>query len=247
MILAVDVGNSRMKWLLGDGSGRTPVHAERWRDADIGRLLDERWGALEAPDRIVVANVAGPVIARALRDWARSHWGLEPWFVETTPVLAGLRNGYRDHRQLGVDRWLGAVAAWQRVRGAACVVDCGTATTINVIAADGEYRGGLIAPGVNLMQRALAGNTAQLPLPDAAAPQWPARSTGEAIITGSLNAAAGGIERALARLVAEAGQALPCLVTGGEAALLLSQLPAGVEHVPDLVLQGVLVAAGHRT
>jgi type III pantothenate kinase len=243
MILALDIGNSRLKWTRVERDGQRRHGAIAWRDGGIAAAFDAIDGGT-APQRIVGACVAGAECTAAVGARAHARWSLPIEWLAVSAAAHGVRNGYRDPGELGVDRWLGVIAAWQQARGAACVIDCGTATTVNVIGADGEFRGGLIAPGVNLMQRALASHTAQLFSPGAIAAEWPARSTADAIRVGTLNAACGGIERALARLRAEAGVEPRCFITGGEAPLLASQLAVPCEHVPDLVLRGVLIAAG---
>jgi type III pantothenate kinase len=156
----------------------------------------------------------------------------------------GLVNGYRDPAQLGVDRWLGALAAWCRIAGPVCTIDCGTAMTVNVVSEHGEFLGGTISAGLGLMHEALAGRTAALTLPLAGPTAWPATDTDTAIRTGCLEAAAGLAERALGRLQRlSAGEAV-ALVTGGDAPLLMPLLGDGFTHVPGLVLEGLLALSG---
>ncbi|MGE0387748.1 MAG: type III pantothenate kinase [Gammaproteobacteria bacterium] len=244
MILAIDIGNSRLKWALADGGAILRSGAGPWRDGGIAPLLDAAIGTDPAPARIVASSVAGSAAAEQLDAWSRARNARAAEMLQVSGAACGVRNGYLRPRELGVDRWLGAIAAWNLVGGPACVVDCGTATTVNVLGADGEFRGGIIAPGFNLMQRALASNTAQLFAPGYTPPQWPARTTADAISAGSLNAVAGGIERALRALRAEAGAGLKLLLTGGESELLAPHLDPAFRRVPDLVLRGVLVSAG---
>jgi len=240
-MLAVDIGNSRIKWRSAPAGS---AGAAPWRQSGVTTVLDAHWARMAAPARVVAANVAGAPAGAELQAWVQAHWQLTPEFLRVERTCAGVRNGYTDHRELGVDRWLAVVGAWHLARRAACVVDCGTATTVNVLGGDGEFKGGLIAPGVGLMRRALAGSTAGLPATECSDGHWPARSTEAAIAAGCLNAAVGGIERAVAHLRDELGGDLACLLTGGEAPVLHPHLPERFELVPDLVLRGALIAAG---
>ncbi len=244
MILAIDAGNSRVKWRLETPGGVTAASgAAPWRETGPEAALADAWAGLAPPARVVASNVAGDDMAQAIAGLARDRWGIEAEFCRVDYTALGVRNGYRDPRELGIDRWLGVLAAWHRVHGAAVVIDCGTATTCNVIGPEGEFRGGHIAPGVGLMRRALAGNTAQLYEPGDGAAEWPARSTREALLLGPLEAATGAIERALARLARDSGGTPACLLTGGEAALLAPRIGTPCSLVPDLVLEGVLLHA----
>lgn len=231
MWLCVDAGNTRIKWALWDG--------QAWQQT--GQCLTRQAATLEWRDlpatAVWVANVAGPEVEQQLQRAADEQgWPLH--LLRSTTRWGSLENGYARPAQLGVDRWLAAVAAWQHVRQACVVVNCGTATTIDSIAASGRFLGGLIVPGLNLMQNSLCANTAQL---QTGAGQYRAfpDNTADALFSGAIQATLGAIQRQHALL-----PAAQLLLTGGAATLLRPHLPQAIWR-EDLVLQGIrLIAAG---
>jgi type III pantothenate kinase len=231
MILCLDSGNTRLKWGLHDG--------QRWRvqgtlaREEIGRLaeLAEQW---PAPTQAMLANVAGPAVAAAIRQ-ALAGWGPELREVTSAPQAAGVSNGYREPARLGVDRWCALIGARHLQAGPVLVVMAGTATTIDTLDATGHFRGGLILPGLDLMRRALARDTAALPLAEGDHTDYP-RRTEDAIVSGCLEAQAGAIERAYARLPGVDGR---CLLSGGNAERLADLLTVPHAVVANLPLEGL--------
>ncbi len=163
--LVLDLGNSRLKWgLHGNrgwmGFGATP-------NAEIGTLALRDWQNLPRPSRVVGVNVAGEP-ARVRLEAQVARWRLVPQWLTATAEGAGVVNGYKVPAQLGADRWASLVAARQRatsgelVPAPAVVINAGTAVTIDALDESGRFLGGLIVPGVHVMLRALAENTAAL-------------------------------------------------------------------------------------
>ncbi|WP_317203725.1 type III pantothenate kinase, partial [Janthinobacterium sp.] len=190
----------------------------------------------------LLANVAGAALAARLR--AALPAQLAPpavrWFASLAQ-LAGLRNGYRDPAQLGCDRFAAAIGARALAPGQDIIVaNCGTATTIDAITADGRFLGGMILPGLGMMGAALARDTAQLPqiAPRGTTPPIFADNTEAAIRSGCLAAQAGAIERAIA-----AHGAVQCIVSGGAAPAIAPALRAPHRAVENIVLIGLQVAA----
>ncbi|QID18863.1 type III pantothenate kinase [Nitrogeniibacter mangrovi] len=239
MKLLLDAGNSRLKWGLIDHDAWVAQgafsHDEPW---DLGAVLPPVGGL----DAAFGVNVAGEGVAarvtEALRSWTVP---LRWWTPEA--ACCGVRNGYDDPAQLGADRWAALVGAWHLQQGAALVVTAGTATTIDVLMGDGRFAGGLIVPGVELMKRALAGNTAQLPLVEGSMARLPTR-TADAIHMGCLHAQAGAIERMFRYLSGESGAV--CLINGGAAPMVMPLLGIPCRLVDNLVLEGVRVAGCAR-
>ena len=199
MILAIDCGNTRVKWgLREEGLCEPQQPGSAWRAlgavplADIARL-EADWSSLPVPTRIVIANVAGESARKALLA-PLSRWTVEPRWASAQAAQCGVTNGYTEPGQLGVDRWAALVGARHLQRGACLVVNAGTATTVDMLSSQGMFRGGIILPGVELMQRALARNTAGLPLAQGRFAEEP-RCTADAIESGCLHAQAGAIER----------------------------------------------------
>ncbi|MBT0959648.1 type III pantothenate kinase [Denitromonas iodatirespirans] len=238
MMLLLDVGNTRLKWGLRE--------ADRWL-AQGAFAHDEAWdfsAVLPPPGQVAAvygASVVSPELRARVAE-ALAPWGHVPQWLVPAREACGVRNSYEVPTRLGADRWAALIGA--RAHGAApcLVVTAGTATTIDVLDADGVFRGGLIAPGVDLMRRALAGNTAQLPLVDGRIVDLPT-CTADAIQMGCLHAQAGAIER-MYRQVADLPGAC-CLLNGGAAAQIAPLLGIPWRQIDNLVLDGVAVAVGH--
>jgi type III pantothenate kinase len=236
-ILAVDAGNTRIKWALhadGAWTGQGAVrHAQR-------EELARAWGALAAPSRIVVSNVAGADAERSLRGLFR-RWEAEQLWVRSRAEQCGVRNGYRDPAQLGCDRWAALIAARSLEPGPCLVVTAGTAMTVDALAGDGLFLGGIIVPGVELMKRALAGHTAGLQDAPGAFRDFPG-CTADGIETGAIQALAGAVGR-MAALLAARGAPPRCVLSGGAAAALAPRLNLPARGVDNLVLEGLLIIA----
>jgi len=246
MLLLVDAGNTRIKWACADenaGPGQWLDHG--WVEHAGLNGLRSAFGA-HPVDRVLVSNVAGAALRGALEQELLAG-GVDPacieWFA-SEPERAGLRNRYRNPRQLGSDRFASAIGARALYPGRALLVaTCGTATTIDAISPDGVFVGGMILPGLGLMAASLARNTAQLPQVaqglDAAEPF--ADHTDAAIASGCLAAQAGAIERAHAALVRR-HEAPQCLLSGGAAALISPHLAPPHARIDNLVLIGLQAA-----
>jgi type III pantothenate kinase len=245
MQLLIDIGNTRLKWRwLRQGrlvpGGTAPVPEAGSESA----LFSGIWGEYEAPDRIVVSNVAGDAIRRAMDDWCQGHWRRVPEFVVAAPEQAGVVNGYRDPAVLGVDRWCGLIGARSLTSAPVAVVSCGTAITVDLLGADGRHQGGVIGPGLATMIQALTGATRGIRME--AAPEGFAapvgRTTVECVQAGVLAAAAGMVERTLARAAFPGDGVI--LVTGGDADRVVLALNRSVRVEADLIFLGLARVAG---
>lgn len=236
MILLIDAGNTRVKWgLFGDGTWQGEGALEHARVGELGAIAQGRTGI----GRVFGSNVAGADIADAIARSLHGHAPAPEW-LRSSAACCGVRNAYDHPAQLGTDRWAALIGA-RALHPAAClVINAGTATTIDVLDADGLFRGGVILPGEHLMRRSLARDTAQLPFADGrfvAAPH----NTADAIASGCRIAQAGAVER-MFRQIASAPQAL-CLLSGGSAHALAEVLDIPIRRVDNLVLKGLAVAA----
>ncbi len=232
MDLLLDVGNTRLKWGLHDASG---WHGQ---GAVLLSALDGFEGVLAGLGpvrRMLGANVAGAGVAGRLGVFLAAR-GLAAEWIQSQGEGFGVRNGYREPARLGADRWAALVGARALHHGPALVVTSGTATTADVLDADGAFQGGVILPGLDLMRMSLARDTAQLPFADGRFETTP-RHTADAIATGCLHAQVGAIER-MFRLVAAEPEAV-CLLNGGAAAALAPLLECPVRVVDNLVLEGL--------
>lgn len=232
MIVTIDLGNTRIKWGIFD------ANADAWHaqgvlaTADVADLAKVAAGWPETA-RIAVSNVAGDVIEQSLHAMLDARWP-QTRYLRARVAQCGVQNRYEQPDQLGADRWAALIGARGIVQDACLVVCAGTATTVDLLDADGIFQGGAILPGYDLMRRSLASRTAQLPLAEGYFSERP-RNTMNAIVSGCLHAQAGAIERIYRQLPAGA----PCLLTGGAAPMLAHALALPVQQVENLVLEGL--------
>ncbi|MDB5862986.1 MAG: pantothenate kinase [Betaproteobacteria bacterium] len=234
-LLAIDAGNSRIKW----GSSEAGEWLERGAVATAqAHELSEALRRLPAPGRIVVANVAGDTAGQSIRD-ALAPFSAAPAWVVSREAQCGVRSGYAQPAQLGPDRWAALIGARHLYDGPCVVVNAGTTMTVDALSADGLFLGGCIVPGYSLMKQALAGNTARLGLQDGAFSFFP-DNTGDAIASGAVNALAGAIER-MKRYMTQSGEAdALVMLSGGDAGVLTPLLNESVQVVDNLVLEGLM-------
>lgn len=238
LILAVDAGNSRVKWALHDGFDFV-------RDGWVARAeldaLDAQWATLSTPSTILIANVAGNEVGQKLRALSE-RWLTVPRWASSMRAQAGVFNHYDDPSQLGVDRWAALIGARRSSPGPCVVVNAGTATTIDALAAQGEFLGGIIVPGFDLMHEALAGNTAQLSAQRGQFTAFP-RMTRDAITSGAIQALCGAVER-MRNAMLLAGHDEPALIfSGGAGELVAHHMDRPVRIVDKLVLEGLVQMA----
>ena len=239
MILTVDAGNTRIKWGRrrdGDwaGVGALPV-------AEVDALA-EAVACPQPPERIVVANVAGVAVQAAV-ERAAAQLGCRPEFVQACAQQCGVRSGYDDPAQLGVDRWAALIAVRRLFGGPCLAVNAGTALTVDALSDEGVFLGGIIVPGIELMRRALDAYTAGLRLQPGEIRFFPA-NTGDAIMSGAAHALAGATER-MAGFMQASGQSPLRVALGGGAAPVLRPLLAALDtvEVEHLVLEGLAAIA----
>lgn len=231
-ILAIDAGNTRIKWGLHDG--------EKWTGQGVLPTAEsERLREVVTPaERAVVANVAGERVRETLAA-ALAATGAETEWVVSRAEQCGVRSGYAEPAQLGPDRWAALIAARHLYAGPCVVVNAGTTMTVDALSAESIFLGGFIVPGYGLMRDALAGNTAHLALREGGFSFFP-DNTGDAIASGALNALAGAVDR-MCRYVVETGEDEPIVVlSGGNAALLEPLLNGRPQVVDNLVLEGLV-------
>lgn len=245
MILLVDIGNSRIKWARLSGGKPAEVDAVIRDKTGIKRVLSKVWKDLDKVERVVVANVGGPKIAEQFKEWTENCWQVTPEFLLTRGNSYGVRNAYTKPETLGVDRWLALIAVRQHYRSAnsksaTCIVDCGSAITIDVLAADGKHLGGLIIPGLNTMSKLLVDNTAGIDgIVEEMEYSLLASTTSTAVNAGALYASVAFIDRVGADLAATIKGSLKYVITGGDASKITPLLRDKYEHIPDLVLRGL--------
>lgn len=248
MLLTLDVGNSQIHGGVFDGDTlrvqfRKTTHPIGSSD-EIGvflrTVLRENQIDPAAIRRAAICSVVPPV-AYSLRAACVKYFQCEPFLLQAG-VKTGLKIKYRNPAEVGADRVANAIAATQRRRKCNCIiVDCGTATTFDVVTAEGDYLGGAILPGLGISAEMLSSRTARLPSVEIARPEAAlGRSTVESIQAGLYHGHVGAIRQLLALLTKEAFAGIkPVIIgTGGFTRMFESELLFD-EIVPELVLFGL--------
>jgi len=236
MKLLIDIGNSRLKWATATDAQFTPGQPVDHAQIHSNQLIT-LWAALPKPEQIALACVSNKQLLSAVSTVAKQLWPKASInAVHSQAKGYGVSNAYEQPEALGVDRWLALVAAYRLHPGPACIIDCGTAITIDLLDSDGHHLGGMISPGLTLMKEALASGTEQLPLSTKHFGISLAKETRAAIASGTLAGAVG--------LIAYTHQHYPdfqLLLTGGDAPLIAEQLRIPTIIDTDLVLRGLAI------
>jgi type III pantothenate kinase len=242
MIWVVDIGNSSIKWAEYEAGAIKESQSYLRSGPTVAEELDCIWADLEKPDEMICTCVAGEEFEQAFVQWCQKTWSLQPLFVHATEQACGVSNAYTRADRLGADRWAALVAAHRLLPGPSCIIDCGTATTIDVMQADGQHLGGLILPGMRLMRESLSGRTHMLvEESEGGNTTLFARNTADAINGGALYAVVATLDRVYSDVDQTLGEKVNRVITGGDAEDLLPLLQAEAVFLPDLVLQGLAI------
>jgi type III pantothenate kinase len=241
MLLAVDVGNTQTHF----GTFRGDQLVEHWRFATVRvstadelgaalrNLLELRgMGMADMTESIVSSTV--PQLGPEWSDMTRRYLGHE-MLVVGPGVRTGMALRYDNPREIGADRLVNAVAAYEKIKDACIVVDFGTAITYDPVSADGEYLGGIICPGVEISMEALTTRAAKLPKIDLGPPrQLIGKTTVDAIRSGIMYGFAGQVDGIVRRLRAELGEDTETIATGGLAHVIVP-FTETIDEVDDLL------------
>lgn len=245
MILELDCGNSFIKWRIIRRSCQD-VLVGGVVDSDLALLqrLREEPGLAVARCRLV--SVRTEEETRRLVAALSDAFGVEVACAQPAEEMAGVRNGYRVHERLGLDRWLAMLGAFRLAGGPSLVLDLGTAVTADFIAADGSHLGGFICPGMQLMRNQLRTHTRRIRYDDVAAERAltslaPGRETVEAVERGCLLMLRGFILTQLQQAREYWGNDFKVFLTGGDAPLVSEMVP-DARWAPDLVFVGLAIA-----
>jgi len=249
--LAIDVGNTRLKWALYQNPhANAPVLAQGAEFLDnIDKLAEGAWSALPTPDRMLGCVVAGEAVRKRVEE-QMELWDVAAQWVVPSTAEAGIHNGYDVPTRLGADRWVAMIGAWHRAlaQGPArpmVVVMVGTAVTVDAINADGEFLGGLILPGHGIMLRALETGTAGLRVPTGDVREFPT-NTSDALTSGGTYAIAGAVERMVQHMRQHCGVEPKCIMTGGAGWKMAPSMSLQFELVDNLIFDGLLEMAARR-
>jgi type III pantothenate kinase len=247
MLLAIEQGNTNTLFAVHDGSEwvaqwRTATHANRTADEYavwLSQLLAMRGLAISQLDGCIISSVVPQSIFN-LRNLSRRYLSVEPLVIGDNVDL-GMTARITKPSEAGADRLVNAIGAHLVYPGDLIVIDSGTATTFDVVAADGAFEGGLIAPGINLSLQALHEAAAMLPR---IAIQRPERVIGKDTVSNMQSGVFWGyvalIEGLVARIKAEWGRPMTVIGTGGVASLFEGATNSIDRFDPDLTIRGLL-------
>jgi type III pantothenate kinase len=246
MLLALDAGNSNIT--IGAFEGRELIG--RWRLRTIHEQTADEWGVLMrnlfALASLDLARVDGIIIASVVPSLDAPLTGMAERYFHTTPLFVtpdtdiGLKVLYDNPREVGADRVVNGVAAFNRYGGPAVVVDLGTTINFDVVSANAEYLGGMICPGIGMSISGLFAKTARLPMVDFREPaRLIGKNTVNSIQSGLYYGFAGLIDGIVERVIAELGTKTTVIATGGQARLI-AQVSRTVKEInEDLTLEGL--------
>lgn len=242
-ILCIDIGNSRIKWAVCKLSDMSFLEAGVMANNNLMLpALDKVFGVMKSQP-VWIGAVASDEQKRNITCWFEKNWKQSVVFIEPDIERFHHLNGYNSKSSLGVDRWLAMVAAHFYYKSKLCVIDAGTAITMDVIDAAGEHAGGVIMPGRRLMTQSLVRGTARIEVNLAVDDSVVlADNTTKGVHSGVMACLVGGVERVLSEVKKQHGD-LTILVTGGDAELIKSSLNIKVALEKHLVLQGVGIIA----
>lgn len=262
MLLAIDAGNTNIVFALIDGGkirSRWRIATDARRTADeyavwLHQLLALDGHGRDAVDAVIIATVV-PRALHNLEVLAQKYFGVDPLVAGRAPAEWGITLDVAEPQSVGADRAVNVIAAHQLHPGDLIVIDFGTATTFDVVDANGDYRGGVIAPGITLSVEALHMAAAKLPKVDVIRPKSDkvvATSTVTAMQSGIFWGYVGLIEGLVARIRAELGgpsseQPARVIATGGLATLFADATQAIDAIDEDLTLRGLVLLHRRNT
>ena len=250
--LAIDVGNTRLKWAhyaVAEPAAKLLAHGAEFLE-NIDHLPDRDWAALPRPAQMLGCIVAADAVRRRVEEHLAELWDLPAQWVVPGVSEAGLTNGYDHPARLGADRWVAMIGAWHRVLASGparplVVVMVGTAVTVEAVDAAGRFLGGFILPGHGIMLRALESGTAGLHVPTGDVREFPT-NTSDALTSGGTYAIAGAVERMVQHVRQHCGSEPACFMTGGAGWKMAPSMCVNFELVDSLIFDGLLEIARRR-
>jgi len=241
MKLLIDLGNTRLKWATLSAGRLQPGGVFAHGGTPLAARLRMEWSELARVEAVPVASVAAPALEDELDAFVHQRFGLHAEFVRSPAAALGIRNAYAEPARLGVDRFLALAALHAERPQAQVLASVGTALTLDALDAGGVHHGGLIVASPYMMREAVLAGTARV---GTASGRWAelADNTADAVVAGSLYAAAGAVDRFLAAAARRLGAPPALWLTGGGADELAPLLPAA-GRVHDLVLRGLTLWA----
>lgn len=246
--ILIDAGNSSLKIAIMDSLYNTDID---YSVLDYANLYDDLLDELNTcmPSQVAVCNVSNPVVFHIISDVVYKLWRIDAYQTIVQQDKYGISTCYTNPRVLGCDRWLAMIAARNEFDNTLCVVDCGTAVTIDVVSDAGMHLGGLITPGVRTARKSLGLNTNNLPSVENLdeninnESSFLAINTQDAILGGTLYQLSAYIERIVSEIKQEFGEDIVCIITGGDADKIQALTYHHFYYRETLVLDGLTIVA----
>lgn len=237
-MLLIDIGNSRLKWALWDGVKYTGKGAVDNSMSDINGRLSQMFLSVPRQEKVLISCVAGDDIRAAIDHWFQNNWQVKVSFAVSQAQQQGLTNCYPDVTSLGIDRWSAMLAAWVKYQKACCVIDCGTAVTLDVIDHKGQHLGGLILPGLATMRSSLVRETHAIDQQQGK-PDGLANNTADAVESGCTQLLISGLDSMIKKYREMLSGEMLCIITGGDGVHVAGLLETETTLETDLVLDGL--------
>ena len=238
-LLAIDCGNSFVKWGLHDGDSWIIKHQVSWNDIDT---LYSEFLNLSKPSHIYISFVAREDLKIRISQLILL-WQADVQWIMSRSSQCYVTNTYVNPTQLGCDRWAALIASWFRLRQACLVINVGTAMTVDVLTHEGIFFGGIILPGVYTMRNCLLYNTQITYSRDGQYQDFPV-CTEDGLMSGSIHALTGAIERMHNLMTAQLKSPIKyCVISGGGASQIIPFLKLSYYWIEDLVLEGLVIMA----
>ena len=246
-MLVIDVGNTNIKSAVWDGHQLIDCGSFGTLGSDIENDFESCWlPHTSLIGKVMVSNVATSQVHDMIKRFCKTYLDIVPEFVVPQKAWMGMSTRYQHPSTLGVDRWLASLAAWTLSRGSVCVVDVGTALTVDVVVANGEHVGGLIAPGPDMLKASLVLGTAGLEIDQFSPIDRFGINTVEAISLGCRSALKGVLREVEQQLdMLGISETTSWHLTGGAADTVRGLIPNKHIDSPRLVLEGLVVLGLH--
>lgn len=243
MKLLLDLGNTRLKWALSDEGGLSAGGSVP-HDGDPVLAVDALAREVEPPAQVWIASVADEGTEGRLADAVTALWpGARCHFPRTTRAALGVTCAYPEPDRMGVDRWLALLGGRRLVEGAFCVLDAGSAVTLDAVDAGGAHLGGLILPGLGMARRWLSEHTGRVRVSGESRRTWWADNTRDAVDGGAFWAVISLAESFCRRTAERLAETPQLLLTGGDAPAIMDAMSITGHYEPDLVLRGLALIA----
>jgi len=244
MILLIEIGNSNFKWCFRDGETLSEVHQFNYNIDSLDELFLHLLNEVKqfTIEKIFICCVAPELIKSQFTNWLKLNSLPLATFFESSENEMGVLNCYKEVKLLGNDRWLSLVYVYNVYQTDVCVIDCGTAITVDLVLKNGQHKGGLIAPGFLSQISALKLNTDiidQQKFVNQATTPLLQNNTHLCIEQGCRRMSLGFLKESVGILKQQYGENLKIVITGGDSESLISELPNNWHHCPNLLFLGL--------